>query len=170
MIAAFLLAACLQPPIHNQVWNADSIPCTTERESVECGCSDFMRWPRIVGADYYRIERRPASALLWSIQGDTLCPPTEAPTHSCNHPAWIDDAGEYHPEEHQTLWVFYWDVAPAAYGTIYEYRIVPIGRDGLPLSTIRCAEGPCLGEIISLATVKWNPSPVRYIGDLQTWH
>lgn len=148
-------AACLQPPVHSQTWRYDAIECTPTRELVECGCSDWFHWPKIRGAVYYRIERRPDAGPAWSVVGDTRWK---------NRASYLDEDGFTVPAVHATLWVFYWDVAPATYGQIYEYRIVPIGASGSPVSPVVCDAGPCAGQTITLRTTRWNPSPVRYLG------
>jgi hypothetical protein len=82
--------------------------CSPERQTVACGCSEYMRFDPVEGALFYRVERHEvASNTPWRVVG------------------WLGCGGlRKLPKEGGKLWWFFaWDEPVPVYNSTYAYRI-----------------------------------------------
>lgn len=111
MLAAFLLAACLESVYYPST--LDGPVCSVARERVECGCSECMTWDAVenVTVDFYEIERETVST------GNRVIVGTNERTYG-------DDGEEKRLVSFlSTTWCYSNDTPFPREGTLYSYRV-----------------------------------------------
>jgi hypothetical protein len=118
MLAALILAGvCLSPPL----FDGSGPPCTTDRQLVECGCSECFSWDPVLAdpvagtpaADWYVVYRFDPTGAVQLV----------GTTRTRNRPAWVDDSGNPHPVVRITQWCPAWDSSFPHEGVTYTYQL-----------------------------------------------
>lgn len=109
MIAALVLAACLEPVLFAD----DGVPCSAAREQIECGCTESQEWDPVPGATSYEIVRTTASTGAQYLVGTVLPVPDDGGG------SWL-----------ASRWVYARDDPFPREGTLYEYRVLACNENG----------------------------------------